>query len=50
MVFFGDALQHITWKIKSKIVRVTARSIWAGIPDMHSDMYLHDQYFGNTKL
>ena len=28
-VFFWDALQHITWKKKTKIVRVTARSISA---------------------
>ena len=28
---FWDALQNITWKKKSKIVRFTAGSIWAGI-------------------
>ena len=29
--FFSGASQHITWKKKLKIVRVTVTSIWAGI-------------------
>ena len=28
-VFFWDAVQHIAWKKNTKIVSVTARSIWA---------------------